>query len=336
MQSTRSLWTAGLNAALLAVLWLFESRVGEAFWLSGLLCYLPQHWVLLPTLLLLALALRKRSWKAAGAYALTLGLATHVFLGLQIPAASTWSQAKTPGRTRLRVMSYNIVGGLGGIERVAATIREQKPDIICLQEAVVIAEGQADPVGPLLRALPGYNAARAGEVCLFSRFPVLAQRQVPFPNGASRFVLDTVLDVRGVPIRVLVVHPYTITFRDPERSFPARIQRSLRVRNAQVNTLLRAIDEPPSTWKPAWHQAPVLVAGDFNTPPRGRIYNAMHARLGDSWREAGWGFGKTFSATLPVVRIDYVWHSEHWTARRAFVPNSRASDHRPIVVDLEM
>lgn len=325
-----------MNAALLLGLWLFESRVGEAFWLSGALCYLPQHWIILPTLALLGLALRKRAWKPTAAYALTLGWATHVFLGLQIPAASTWRQANAPGRTRVRVMSYNIIGGIGGIERVAATIREHKPDVICMQEAVVVAEGGRDPVAPLHRALPGYHEARAGEVCLFSRFPVLAQRQIQFPEGASRFVLDAMLDVRGKPIRVLSVHPYTITLRDRRHSFPTRIAQSLRVRNAQVNTLLRAIDEPPSNWKREWREAPVLVAGDFNTPPRGRIYNALHARLSDSWREAGWGLGKTYSASLPVVRIDYVWHSEQWTARRAFVPASQASDHRPLVVDLEL
>lgn len=338
----RAGWLAGINALCLVSLWLFESRVGEAFWLSGALCYVPQHPVLLPTLVLLAVALKRRSWKIAGAYALTLGWAAHVFLGLQIPIASTWRRATSaPSRLKLRVMTYNIRGAVSGIERVAATIRAQQPDVLFLQEAVVINdEGNDDPVAPLHAALPGYHEARAGEVCIFSRFPVLAQHEQQFPDGASRFVLEAILDVNGTPIRAITVHPYTIALRGSEslragrRALPRRIEESMRLRNGQVSTLLSTIERPPSTWKPEWRQAPLLVAGDFNTPPRGRIYNAMAARLGDSWREAGWGLGDSYSSTLPVVRIDYVWHSPQWSAIRAIVPASDASDHRPLVVDL--
>lgn len=336
-------WGVGLNAALLGGLWLFESRLGEAFWLSGALCYLPQHPVVLPTLALLALALGRRQWKVAAAYALTLVWAAHVFVGLQIPLASTWRRtASTPPRLQMRLMTYNIRGAQGGVERVAATIRAQKPDVLCLQEAVVVKEGQGDPVGPLHQALPGYHEARAGEVCIFSRFPVLAQAQHQFPQGASRFVLEAILDVRGQPVRVITVHPYTIALRHspgvpgPWRALPERIEHSLKVRNDQVALLLQVIEHPPSTWKREWRQAPLLVAGDFNTPPRGRVYNALASRLGDSWREAGWGLGDSYSATMPVVRIDYAWHSKPWSVQRAFVPSSQASDHRPLVVDLAL
>ncbi len=323
------------NAACLILLWLFESRVGEVFWLSGALCYLPQHLALLPSLVLLGWALRRRQWKAAGACALTLLWVAHVFVGLQIPA-STWKRAQSPPRLRLRAMNYNILGGQNGIANLAATIRAQNPDVLFLEEAVVERASDPDPVAPLHAALPGYFEARAGEVCIFSRFPVLAQCQHRFPHGESRFILEAVLDVRGVPVRVLAVHPYTITFRDPERSFPQRIAHSLSVRNQQISTLLGVIEHAPSTWKSAWRAAPLLVGGDFNTPPRGRVYNALSARLGDSWREAGWGMGNSYSASLPVVRIDYLWHSARWRAARAFVPNSRASDHRPLVADLEL
>ncbi len=325
------------NASCLALLWLFESRVGEAFWISGALCYIPQHLALLPTLALLAWALREHQWKAAGAYALTLLWVAHVFVGLQIPS-STWRRAQNRPRLRLRAMAYNILGGQNGIGSLAATIRAQKPDVLFLEEAVVERAGDPDPVALLHAALPGYFEARAGEVCIFSRFPVLAQTQHGYPYGAgsNRFILEAMLDVRGVPVRVLGVHPYTITFSDPNRSFPQRIAHSLGIRNRQISTMLGIIEHAPSTWKPAWRKAPLLVGGDFNTPPRGRNYNALAAKLGDSWREAGWGMGNSYSAALPVVRIDYIWHSPQWTATRAEVINSRASDHRPLVADLEL
>jgi vancomycin resistance protein VanJ len=324
------------NALALLGLWLFESRVGEAFWLSGLLCYIPQHLFGLPTLVLLAASLRRRRWKDAGAYALTLALFVHVFLGFQIPVASTWRRLSSEARgTPVRAMTYNILGGRRGVAPVAAVIRAQNPDVLFLQEAVVIGDSP-DPVAPLLALLPGYNIAREGEVVIMSRFPILARRSRQFPDGANRFVLEAVLDVRGRPVRAICVHPYTITFRDPRRSFPERIAHSLKVRNAQVNVLLQSVDAPPSTWRREWRQAPILVAGDFNTPPRGRVYNALAARWSDSWREAGWGTGHSYRSDLPLVRIDYVWHSGHWSARGARTLKSLASDHRAVVVDLSL
>jgi endonuclease/exonuclease/phosphatase family metal-dependent hydrolase len=36
----------------------------------------------------------------------------------------------------------------------------------------------------------------------------------------------------------------------------------------------------------------------------------------------------------PVVRIDYVWHTRHFIATRAWVGGRTGSDHLPVIAEL--
>jgi endonuclease/exonuclease/phosphatase family metal-dependent hydrolase len=57
--------------------------------------------------------------------------------------------------------------------------------------------------------------------------------------------------------------------------------------------------------------------------------------LHDAWIGAA-GPGLTYPADAPTERIDYVLVSPHFRVRSASVPVTEASDHRPVVVDLEL
>jgi endonuclease/exonuclease/phosphatase (EEP) superfamily protein YafD len=97
---------------------------------------------------------------------------------------------------------------------------------------------------------------------------------------------------------------------------------------------------------------PLIAPVDFNATDRNTAYRMIVSELSDSWREVGWGFGHTFPGSngfgsrfhfmgvpLPrwLLRIDYVFHSEHWQAESAVVgPWDGVSDHRPVVVTLRL
>jgi endonuclease/exonuclease/phosphatase (EEP) superfamily protein YafD len=75
------------------------------------------------------------------------------------------------------------------------------------------------------------------------------------------------------------------------------------------------------------------------------IYGDLAARLGDSFREAGAGFGMSWPAGLseelpdilpPLMRLDYVWHSGHFRAVNADQGPDLGSDHLPLVATLEI
>jgi len=62
------------------------------------------------------------------------------------------------------------------------------------------------------------------------------------------------------------------------------------------------------------------------------VYARLQRSFTNAW-QAGSGLGLTFPAAWPAVRIDHVW-LRGLTATHASVPRSRASDHRPLLVQL--
>jgi endonuclease/exonuclease/phosphatase family metal-dependent hydrolase len=92
-----------------------------------------------------------------------------------------------------------------------------------------------------------------------------------------------------------------------------------------------------------WLQAPELLThfvlcGDLNALPGSLVHRRLCARLRDS--QSGLRLPRpTFPALFPLVRIDHVFVSRALQVRAVRVPASAmarlASDHRPLVVDLE-
>jgi endonuclease/exonuclease/phosphatase (EEP) superfamily protein YafD len=97
-------------------------------------------------------------------------------------------------------------------------------------------------------------------------------------------------------------------------------------------------------------RGPLIVTGDFNEDPWGGVYKLMQqAGFADGWRRSHGasgpelpGGGATYPADKPTKRIDYIFYhgvgedrplTDDEDAAEA-VPNTLASDHRPIVVGL--
>lgn len=82
---------------------------------------------------------------------------------------------------------------------------------------------------------------------------------------------------------------------------------------------------------------PLIIGGDFNTPARHSLFVPFErAGLADSLAAVGRGWPNTITADFPVARIDQIWVSAHFRpihGRAVFTPNS---DHRMVVIDLEM
>ncbi|WP_425147058.1 endonuclease/exonuclease/phosphatase family protein [Deinococcus sp.] len=293
---------AWLFSAWLLGVYLLEATVAERTVPTLLLIYfvLPQCW-LLPAVPLLAWSAWRRDRPALLASGAALGL-----LGFQLPYTSKVSPT-------LRLMTYNIARGEGGAAAIAATVSAQRPDVVCLQETNTLEAGLMDD---LLARLPDYTALRVREVAILTRFPVLTHHRTALP-GTSRELLSAVLDVRGRPLSVLNAHFTTIPLRGGWRA--ARSSRAV-----QLQSLLQAAQALPAS---------LAICGDFNTPPRGEVYAALKQRFGNAFEQAGTGFGYTFPAGFPLVWIDHVW-LRGAAAVRAVVPSSRASDHRPLAVDL--
>jgi vancomycin resistance protein VanJ len=306
--NTRLTTFAWLTALLTLLMWLLITFVAERTIPTMLLAYfgLPQLW-LLPTVPLLLVCLWKRDrwaiWGSFSALAITCSL-----LGWEVPG----QPRATPS---FRIMTYNIARGAGGAEALATTILAQRPDVLCLQE---INGLQPELFSALRQRLPGYTLVQSREVAIFSKFPVLAQRDEALP-GTTRRLLSAELNVRGHTLSVLNAHFSTVLLRGSWQQ--ARTNRA-----AQASAVLRQAQDTPGTF---------LACGDFNTPPHGLIYARLSKAFANAFEEAGLGFGYSYPSNLPAVRINHVW-LRGAQAVRAFTPDSRASDHRPLVVDVTL
>ncbi|HEY6089177.1 MAG TPA: endonuclease/exonuclease/phosphatase family protein [Gemmatimonadaceae bacterium] len=235
-------------------------------------------------------------------------------------------------------MTYNIRSGNGDLARIAETMRGFSPDLVGLQEVDVhwaersAFADQARLLGEMLHmalrfapiyTLPGVDStklARQFGVALLSKYPISdwkndtltrlsTQVQNPVPAPAPG-LLEATIDVGGTPVRVFNTHL-------DYRSDPA-------VRRQQVAEMLAQISASPG---------PTLVLGDMNAGPEAPELEPLLERLRDAWRAKS-DPGFTYPADKPVKRIDYVLTSNHFRVRKASVPGTEASDHRPVLVDL--
>jgi endonuclease/exonuclease/phosphatase family metal-dependent hydrolase len=86
---------------------------------------------------------------------------------------------------------------------------------------------------------------------------------------------------------------------------------------------------------------PVVLCGDLNAVPNATTYRRFSSFLRDAQRALGGHRARaTFPARLPILRLDHVFVSDDVNVRGAIVPwnarSRRASDHLPLIVDLEI
>ena len=79
---------------------------------------------------------------------------------------------------------------------------------------------------------------------------------------------------------------------------------------------------------------PVIISGDLNATSDHWAYRRLARGRTDAFRRVGTGWGGTYHATLPLIRIDYVIAGPEWEFVDAYVPDVRLSDHRPVVARL--
>jgi endonuclease/exonuclease/phosphatase family metal-dependent hydrolase len=246
------------------------------------------------------------------------------------------------GERELTVLVYNIRAGkdLAGREnlgRVAELVRSTGADLVLLQEVDrnTRRSGPMDQPATLAR-LTGYSAAfgrtigfQGGDygVALLSRWPIRRDTLVPLavtaPPGRTvegreqRGVLLAVVAAPGGPLAVLTTH------LDHTGEDLWRVQEI-----ATVLRVARTMAEPGM---------PLLLGGDFNSGPESAVHQELRgAGFRDAWEGCGEGDGKTFPASAPVRRIDYLYVNGDTRCRSARVLPGEASDHRAVLFRLRL
>lgn len=238
----------------------------------------------------------------------------------------------------LRVASFNVHHGVGAdgvldLDRTAETLRATGAEVIGLQEVdqhlssrsdrrdqpAVLADllGMDVAFGPtidLVPRRPGGPRRRYGNA-LLTAHPIVAWHNVALPTAVGdepRALLVAHLAVDGTDVTVACTH---LQNRAPAQR---------RVQAERIVDLL-GLPAPPR---------PTVLVGDMNATPGTPELATLTARLVDAWAAAGQGDGRTFDATTPHARIDYVLATPDLVPRAAWVLPTDASDHRPVAAEL--
>jgi endonuclease/exonuclease/phosphatase (EEP) superfamily protein YafD len=238
----------------------------------------------------------------------------------------------------LRVMTFNALAWQRRGDDLVASIRAANADIVGLQEVGTNA------VSHLVEALADRFPYHAEEpspdssgTAVFSRFPIADARTIRITEKSHWWQSMTIETPFG-EIAYLNVHvriPRVEKFSVPLGS--VRVPRSF---HSQRRTMeIRELDRLIQV-----ETRPLIVTGDFNMTERSADYACVASRLRDAYRAVGRGLGHTFPrvgslprsfpAPWPVLRLDYVWHSDHFEAMSATIGDSGESDHHPVIVDL--
>lgn len=242
-------------------------------------------------------------------------------------------------RDTLRVATYNVHSCIGidgrlSPARIARVLALADADIIALQELDVRrsrtgfvdqAKAIAAHLQMQLRFHPSIHVKeeRFGNAILspFDLRFVRAARLPEFGRGCEpRSVLWVEVDMHGCPVQVIATH----------------FGLSAAERQDQADALLG----------PEWlgHpdcRGPVIVCGDFNAMPGSRAYQTLAEQLRDvQTGNHRYRPRRTWLSSFPLTRVDHIFVNDRWNVQRVQVPRTRlarlASDHLPVIVDLEL
>lgn len=252
-----------------------------------------------------------------------------------------------PSGPVLRLITFNVYFRNQDVASVERWLNAQDADLVLLQEI------SQTSILPLLyrqseryphqhtRFSPGRFIGNA----VLSRYPILAWESLDAPAERSAYLMDRYLiAVNGEPVAVYNLDmPVPVNWSRTggaggiSEIFALMSSYDDRVRNARIDRFLEHL---------ATETGPIIAAGDFNLSDYALKYDDIFARLHDAYRTVGAGTGATWPANArestlldrlpPLLRMDYIWHSDHFRAVEAAVGPELASDHRPVLATLEM
>ena len=227
--------------------------------------------------------------------------------------------------TAVRLLTYNVRSMRDDRAALGRVLRSAEPDVVLVQESPRFARwrslcAQLARLGNLV-VVGGGRYAGSNLILSSLAVDVVSTAQVPF-------TWDPRLHRRGTALAVLS--------KGGHRFAVAGIHLDL-VEQPRLRHV-RELDAALARHVPA--DVPVVVGGDVNDRPGSPTWTALTAHRQDAFAVAGGGSAFTSPARQPVRRIDAVFADPRITVSSARVLDDpdvlRASDHRPVLVELEV
>lgn len=227
-------------------------------------------------------------------------------------------------RQTVRLMTYNIRNGMGmdnqtDYARTASVINKWHPDILAAQEIDSVTNRSnhhfviqeiAKQTGMNFYFAPAidYDGGKYG-IGILSKEKAISFYHIPLPGQEE----ERTMLIAEFPTYYFISIHLSLTPEDQIKSFS--------IINREIKKLKK----------------PVFIAGDFNAEPESEPIKLLQ----QNFKILSPIGAKTYPADHPLERIDYIAITKKDTkikkSVKTFVVNeTEASDHRPIIVDLEI
>ncbi|RVT77516.1 endonuclease [Flavobacterium sufflavum] len=244
------------------------------------------------------------------------------------------------------VMSYNVrlfnlfkwQNKLDIPETILEFINDKNPDILCIQEYSNSAHVDLK-VYPHRAIFMEGNQIKTGQA-IFSKFPIIEQGKISFPNSNNNVVYADIKRGKDV-IRVYNMHLQSIKIspdvneisenidvinKEKSQMLFYRISKAFKQQQQQAEILRDNLREC---------EYPVIICGDMNNSAFSYVYRIIKGSLKDSFEEAGKGFGQTYRFKYYPARIDYIFADRQMKVKSfETFPEFDNSDHYPIMAKL--
>ncbi|MGA4837491.1 endonuclease/exonuclease/phosphatase family protein [Streptomyces sp. G45] len=306
-------------AALLGLTLLLHARIPGTHGIGSLVeSFLPWFGLFVPVLL--AAALWRRSASAVVALVLPVAVWLHLFGGLLVDKSRPGSD--------LTVVSHNVNADNADPVGTARDLAASGADVLALVE--MTEEAQVTYAKELAKAYPHHTVR--GTVGLWSKLPLSGTRTVDTerhqgpPTGARPVVwraadpraLRTTVATEQGPLAVYVAHLGSVRV-NPRAGFATAN------RDGGARALAAAVA--------AERNERVVLLGDLNGTMDDRAFDGLTSRLRSTQKAAGNGFGFSWPASFPMVRIDEIL-VRGVEPRSSWVLPRTGSDHLPVAAGI--
>lgn len=256
-----------------------------------------------------------------------------------------------------KVLSYNVRlfnyfeknHGITSEKKIIQFLKKQKPDIICLQEFLLLGNPKVEET-LLLSALGGdyYSHMKvigSGKnrfygIITLSKFPIVRKGEIIHPGSSSLSIYTDVVMGKDT-FRIYNNHLQSFRLHRMERSFIEELATSddketiNEVKSLSVSLkkgfAKRAVQSQAVKDQINVSPYPVMVVGDFNDTPVSYAYRKIRKGLNDSFLNSGYGAGFTYKGNYPPNRIDYILYNRPLINSNFEILKVKYSDHYPII-----
>lgn len=235
-------------------------------------------------------------------------------------------------------------------------IKEESPDIMCFQEFYYDKSGKFNTLDTIINFQQAkfYHTAYTSEVetnkffsgvATFSTYPIINKGKVKFEQKSDNLCIFSDIVKDKDTIRIYNVHLESIRlskedemfyedfgnqseqseFKLGARKIFSKLKHAFIKRASQARCIAEHIRQSPY---------PVIVCGDFNDTPDSYAYHMVSENLTDAFVESGKGIANSYNGKFPSFRIDYILHSNSFSAFDFEVKKADRSDHYPIVAKI--